>query len=180
VAWVVFLRGANVGGGNVFRPSAVAKELPELGLVSLGAAGTFVARTGRSAAAVRKAIGAKLPFYPPMMVIPGAQVVGLLRRDPVGASNLAPGVRKFVSVAGAPLSGSVALPLAVPDATSWGVRILAIDGPFALGVCRRFGTRMFYPNDAVERAFSTMTTTRWWETLVGAGRVLGADAPGAP
>jgi uncharacterized protein (DUF1697 family) len=44
MALVVFLRGVNVGGHRVFRPSAFAKELSHLGAVNIGAAGTFVIR----------------------------------------------------------------------------------------------------------------------------------------
>ena len=44
MAWVVFLRGVNVGGHKAFRPSVVAKDLAEFDVVNVGAAGTFVVR----------------------------------------------------------------------------------------------------------------------------------------
>ena len=44
MASVVFFRAANVGGHQVFQPGALAKKLGELGVVNLGAAGTYVVR----------------------------------------------------------------------------------------------------------------------------------------
>ena len=43
MALVVFLRGVNVGGHRLFRPSAIAKEMAGLDVVNMGAAGTFTA-----------------------------------------------------------------------------------------------------------------------------------------
>jgi uncharacterized protein (DUF1697 family) len=42
MALVVFLRGVNVGGHRTFRPSILARELSDYGVVNVGAAGTFV------------------------------------------------------------------------------------------------------------------------------------------
>jgi uncharacterized protein (DUF1697 family) len=179
VAWVVLLKGANVGGKNTFRPSTLVKKLPELGLTSVGAAGTFVARSGASVGVVRSALRASLPFDPPMMVVRGEEVLRILRANPVGSGRLPPGVRRFVSVAGGRLSKEVPLPIEVPGAENWGVRVLAVDGPFAMGIQRRLGPRLIYPNDVVERAFGVETTTRWWETLESVGRLLGSGTPGS-
>jgi len=44
MAVVVFLRGVNVGGHRTFRPSILAKELSDYGVVNVGAARTFVVR----------------------------------------------------------------------------------------------------------------------------------------
>jgi uncharacterized protein (DUF1697 family) len=44
MALVVFLRGVNVGGHRTFRPSILANELKEYGVVNIGAAGTLVVR----------------------------------------------------------------------------------------------------------------------------------------
>jgi hypothetical protein len=42
MALIVFLRGVNVGGHRTFRPSILARELSDYGVVNVGAAGTFV------------------------------------------------------------------------------------------------------------------------------------------
>ncbi|MGP8078361.1 MAG: hypothetical protein ACLQD8_02960 [Thermoplasmata archaeon] len=176
MAWAVLVKGANVGG-NVFRPSQLVKELPELALTSIGAAGTFVAKTGVSAAVVRRALNAKLPFKAPMMLVPEGEVLRILDADPVGSVRRVPGVRKFITVADRPLSREVRLPIEVPSAAEWGVRVLAIDGPFALGLYRRLGPRLIYPNEVVERTFGVEATTRWWETLESIGRILAPTSP---
>ncbi|MGB6501582.1 MAG: hypothetical protein WBG19_09350 [Thermoplasmata archaeon] len=176
--WVVFLRGANVGG-RIFRPSQLAQELPALGLVSIGAAGTFVARTQAAAGTVRSALQAKLPFQAAIMVTPAREIDRLLRAGPPQPHPLPPGVRNFVCVARAPLSNAVRLPIEVPSPSVWGVRVLAIDRQFAMGVCRRIEPRMVYPNEVVERAFGVETTTRWWETLEAIGRIL-SDTEAGP
>ena len=72
---VVFLRAANVGGRNVFKPAQLARDLAHLDVVNVGAAGTFVVRGKASAAAVRREILERLPFEPTMA-----------RRSPCGTS----------------------------------------------------------------------------------------------
>jgi len=178
MAWVILLKGANTGG-NLFRPSLLAQELPRLGLVSIGAAGTFVARTEARSSDVETALRSKLPIAVPMMVVPGSDVLRILRSDPVGAGPFAPGVRKFVSVATERLPATVRLPIDVPGSENWEVRVLATDGPFAMGVRRRLGPKLIYPNDVVEREFGVESTTRWWETLESVGSVLGSPTTGS-
>ena len=57
MALVVLLRGVNVGGHRTFRPAALARELSHLGIVNIGAAGTFVVRQPVSQATLRAAAG---------------------------------------------------------------------------------------------------------------------------
>jgi uncharacterized protein (DUF1697 family) len=73
---VVFLRAANVGGKNVFRPAQLARALDHLDVVNVGAAGTFVVRGKASAARIRREIVALLPFEPSLAVVPAGEVVG--------------------------------------------------------------------------------------------------------
>ena len=44
MALVVLLRGINVGGHRIFRPSTLAAHLKHLDAVNIGAAGTLVVR----------------------------------------------------------------------------------------------------------------------------------------
>lgn len=64
MALVVFLRGVNVGGHRTFRPSLLAKELSDLDLVNIGAAGTFVVRNRISQVTLRAEIAKRLPLRP--------------------------------------------------------------------------------------------------------------------
>src|SRR4029450_4929465 len=53
MASVVFLKGVNVGGHRTFRPSVLAREMADFGVISVGAAGTFVVRKPISRARLR-------------------------------------------------------------------------------------------------------------------------------
>ena len=65
--YVVFLRAANVGGNDVFRPAQLALALPHLDIVNVGAAGTFVVRGKASEARIRREILEQLPFAEPTL-----------------------------------------------------------------------------------------------------------------
>ena len=60
--WVVFLRAANVGKHNRFRPSGLAKQLGKFGVINVGAVGTFVIREGVDEKTLRSAIVRNLAF----------------------------------------------------------------------------------------------------------------------
>ncbi|HTP54630.1 MAG TPA: hypothetical protein VML94_06715 [Thermoplasmata archaeon] len=174
--WVVLLKGGNTGG-NVFRPSLLPKALPRLGLVSLGAAGTFVAASRESPSAIRTAIAHALPFRSAIMVVPATEIRRMLRLDPAAGLDDADGTRKFLTVAERPLPAGRPLPIAAPERGRWAVRIVATDGPFAAGVCRRIGPQVIYPNTIVEREFGVPATTRWWETFEALCRRFRASDP---
>ena len=88
MAWVVFLRGVNVGGHKAFRPSAVAKELAELDVVNVGAAGTFVVRKSISATALRADLGKRLPFEADAMICRGTDVSDLGSGNPPAGKDV--------------------------------------------------------------------------------------------
>jgi hypothetical protein len=173
MAWAVLLRGVNVGG-KTFRPRELVATLPKLRLVSLGAAGTFAAHGGADAASIRTAIAKALPFEAEILVRPGEELLALLRADPVGNGPFPPGVRKYGTLATADLPRQPGLPYSVPPGEGWEVQVLHRRGPWALGVRRRLGPKLIYPNEVVERAFRVTATTRWWETLVDLGEALEA------
>src|SRR5271156_7142573 len=100
MAWVVVMRGLNVGGARRFLPSAFAKELPELDLVSLGAAGTFVARANVSERRLRSTIERQLPFETDLVIVPGKEVEELVRSDPF--RQVPTGAKPYLTVLAAP------------------------------------------------------------------------------
>jgi uncharacterized protein (DUF1697 family) len=159
-AWVVFLRGVNVGGNKTFRPAALAAEL---GYQNIGAAGTFVV-PGGSERAVRAAIVKRLAFAAEVMVCRAEEIVDLVRAAP--ARKLAAGVKPYVSILGAPPLEATAVPVARPTEKAWQVKIERVVGRYAIGVWRRLGTgRMLYPNEVVEKTLGVSATTRGWDTL---------------
>jgi hypothetical protein len=100
MAWVVFLRGVNVGGHKAFRPSAVAKDLAEFDVVNVGAAGTFVVRKSISSALLRIEVTRRLPFAPDFMICRGRDVSDLGSGDPFPGSRSDKDVSWFVSSRG--------------------------------------------------------------------------------
>jgi hypothetical protein len=101
VAHVVFLRAANVGGKNVFRPAQLAAALTHLGTVNVGAAGTFVIREKASAAAIRRELVARLPFECHIAIRPAKEILDLIQADPFAGVRFSRDLRGWVAVLGA-------------------------------------------------------------------------------
>ncbi len=80
MAQAIFLRAANVGGNNVFRPKQFALDHPALELTNIGHAGTFVSR--RDDAGLLDELLAALPVVVPVARVPQAQVQALIARPP--------------------------------------------------------------------------------------------------
>ena len=95
---VVFLRGANVGGNNVFRPAQLAADLAHLGVVNIGAAGTFVVRGKRSAASIRREILARLGFEPSIAIRPAEEILALVHSRPFAGVKFTKEMRGWVAV----------------------------------------------------------------------------------
>ena len=165
MAWVVFLRGVNVGGHKAFRPSVVAKDLAEFDVVNVGAAGTFVVRKSISSASLRAALNRRLPFATDVMICRGWDVSDLESADPFPGSRSDKEVRRFVSVLAKRPGALPPLPIRQPAGDNWQVKVVAIRGMFALSLHRRVGRTLVYPNEVVERHLGVSATTRNWNTV---------------
>jgi len=172
MAHVVFLRAANVGGRNVFRPAQLASALASLDVVNVGAAGTFVVRGKATREQIRRAILAELPFAPQIATRPAREVLALARSDPFRGVAFSKGFRGWVAVLGGRARRRPALPLAVPAAKDWSVRFDRVEGAFALGLWRWRPGGFVFPTLVVEEALGVPATTRWWETLLRTARIL--------
>jgi uncharacterized protein (DUF1697 family) len=162
---VVFLRAANVGGHQTFKPSALAKELADLGAVNIGAAGTFVIRASITPAKLRAEIHKRLPFTPDMMICRASELLELIDAEPFAAVKEDANTKRYVSVLAKKPRTPPKLPLRKPDGDEWQVRVIGLIGCFALSLHRRMGERLIYPNEVVERHFSIAATTRNWNTV---------------
>jgi len=165
MAHVVFLRAANVGGKNIFRPARLASALEHLGAVNVGAAGTFVVRGKATPAAIRREILARLPFEPGISVLPASEVLALVRSGPFRGVAFSKDLRGWFAALGGRPKARPALPLLVPAGREWRVRVDRVEGAFALGLCHRRPGGVTYPSLVVEDALGVPATTRWWETL---------------
>jgi uncharacterized protein DUF1697 len=175
---VVFLRAANVGGKNVFRPARLAADLAHLDFVNVGAAGTFLVRGAASVATIRREILERLPFEPWMAVRPAAEVLALVRSDPFHGVALSKGLRGWVAVLGGKPRTRPTLPLTAPAGRAWSVRFDRLEGPYALGLLRRRPGGFVFPSQVVEDAVGIAATTRWWETFVRIAGLLESKGRG--
>ncbi|MCG6925175.1 MAG: hypothetical protein LJF30_07695 [Acidobacteria bacterium] len=169
---VVFLRAANVGGRNVFRPAQLARDLAPLGVVNVGAAGTFVVRGKASATAIRREILAWLPFEPALVVVPAREVVALVDGAPFAGVRFSKDRRGWAAVLDRRPRHVPGLPLFDPGRGDWSVRFDRVDGRFALGLWQRRSRGFVFPSHVVEKALDGTATTRWWETIERVARLL--------
>jgi uncharacterized protein (DUF1697 family) len=165
MAHVVFLRAANVGGKNVFRPARMAADLAHLDVANVGAAGTFVVRGKATAASIRREILRQLPFEPDIVIRPAGEIRALVESDPFRGVSFSKDLRGWVAALGGRPKTRPALPIAVPEGKSWSIRVDRIENGFALGLCRRRPGVFLFPNNVVEDLLGVAATTRWWETL---------------
>lgn len=160
---VALLRGANLGNKR-FSPVALAKELADLDVASIGAAGTFVARGRVTQTALRQRIATALPFDAEIIILSEKEVRAAAARGEAVA--VPAGAKRFATAIARPIgTAPPRLPLDAPASGAWGVRIVAMEGRVALGVRRRVDATGIYPNEVVEKTFGQPATTRDWPTI---------------
>jgi uncharacterized protein (DUF1697 family) len=172
VASVVFMRAVNVGGHGTFRPAVLARELGELDVTSVGAAGTFVVRRRVRRADLRAELVRRIGFPVAIAICTGRELERLIDDAPFPAPPEASGARRYLSVLVRRPRTMPDLPLQRPAGGDWQVRLVGIDGKFVSSVRRPMGKRPIYPNEVVEREFGAPATTRNWDTILKLGRLL--------
>ena len=164
MASVVFLRGINVGGANLCKPAALAKELSKCDIVNIGAVGTFVVRKNVSESVLRAAIARKLPFKCEIMICPARDIIKLASKNPFSRQPSGPNIVRFVSVLAKRLSAPPPLPLSLPSDDDWLLKIIAIENRFVLGLYRRQMKAISYLG-RIEKQLGVPVTTRNWNTI---------------
>jgi uncharacterized protein (DUF1697 family) len=172
MASVVFFRAANVGGHQVFRPSALAKELADLDVVNIGAAGTFVVCKPIETDALKRRIHAKLEFKPELIICSARELMGLADDDPFRLAPRDPKVQRYITILSSAPSSSPVMPIEQPPGRNWEVRVLGVTGRFAASLCRRLGKGVTYPNPVCEKHLGVGGTTRNWNTILTVCEVL--------
>lgn len=162
-----------MGRHKRFEPRALARALADVGAVNVGAAGTFVVRGKIGPARLRAEILRRLPFDAETMICPAREIIALAHDDAFGPGPPEPDARRFVSVMTAPPRRVPPLPLGRPAGVRWEVEIVRVSGRYALGLWRRLGRRVLYPNDVVEQSLGVSATTRAWNTICAIRRILG-------
>jgi uncharacterized protein (DUF1697 family) len=169
--WVVFLRGVNVGGANRCRPAALAKQLSRFDIVNIGAVGTFLVRENVSESALRAAIANKLPFECEIMICPARDLIKLTTKDPFSGQPSGPDITRFVSVATKRPPKSPSVPISLPSADDWLLKIIAIRDRFVLGLYRRELKTIGYLG-RIEKLLGVPATTRNWNTIQKIVKIL--------
>ncbi len=171
MALAVFLRGVNVGGNRVFRPATLAAKLPDLGLVNIGAAGTFVVRRRIAPAALRTALARVLPFTAEIMICRGEQIQALIAADPFAGQRLKKDDVRFVSVLGGRPDVEPILPMEFRDGRRWLVRLIRRQDCFLVGAYRRHMKTIGFLG-RIDRVLDVPITTRNWNTMRAVADVL--------
>jgi uncharacterized protein (DUF1697 family) len=169
--WVVFLRGVNVGRANRCQPALIAKQLAKLGVVNIGAVGTFVVRENVSESVLRSAIAKKLPFKCEIMICPARDVIKLASKDPFAQQPAGSNITRFVNVLAKRIPSPPPLPLTLPSDDDWLIKIIAIKDRFALGLYRRQMKAISYLGK-IEKLLGVPATTRNWNTIQKVAQVL--------
>jgi uncharacterized protein (DUF1697 family) len=160
---VVLLRAANVGGHQVFRPSLLARQLSRLGVINVGAAGTFVVPGKMAQKTIRAEVVRRLPFQAELIICRGSELLDLGASEPFPDSK---GLHRFVSVMSRRPGRLPSLPLRRPAGNRWEVKVIGVSGTFALSLWRRLGRSVVDPNGVVEQGFGVRATTRNWNTIL--------------
>lgn len=171
MALVVFLRGVNVGGHRTFRPSVLARELNDYGVVNVGAAGTFVVRKPGSRARFRAAVLRKLPFEAEVMLCEGRDLLRLETDNPFEDEPSRPDRVRFVSILAKGGRLRTPIPVTLPPTGQWFVRLIASHNRFVFGVYRRHMKTIGYLGK-IDRLFGVPATTRNWNTILAITRIL--------
>jgi uncharacterized protein (DUF1697 family) len=172
MAFVVLLRGVNVGGHRTFRPATLAEQLKHLDAVNIGAAGTFVIRRPVARAQLRAEMARRLPFDSEIMICPGREIARLMSQNHFADQPLRPDIVRFVSVLSRRPHWAPSTPMIFPSSGKWLLKILARDNRFVFGVYRRHMKVIGYLG-ALDRLFGVPVTTRNWNTITAIARVLG-------
>ena len=168
---VVLLKGLNVGGHRTLRPTALVAQLPQLDIVNIGAAGTFVIRTPVPRRQLREAIVRRLPFAAEVIICSGQEITALMARDVLAGQAPRPDVVRFVSVLARAPRSAPELPLHLPAGGPWLVKVIARDGRFLVGLYRRQMKTIGQLN-ALDRLFGAPAATRNWKTMTAIAKAM--------
>lgn len=172
MALVVLLRGVNVGGHRAFRPTELAKQLEDLDVVNIGAAGTFVVRRRITQARLRSELTSRLPFDTTIVICRGQDVLRLMSQSHFEDQPVRPDIVRFVSILSKSPRSTPSTPVSLPASGKWLVKILAREHRFVFGVYQRQMKAIRYLGE-IDRLFGTPATTRNWNTIAAIGKVLG-------
>jgi uncharacterized protein (DUF1697 family) len=164
MALVTFLRGVNVGGYKTFRPSLLANQLKDYGVVNIGAAGTFVIRNRVSQKQLRSELRRLLPFETEVMMCTGRELIAAAADSPFNGAPPPSEIVRFVSVLAKPPRISPAVPFCIPEKGRWLLKIMSMRDRFVFGFYRR-EMKAISCLGSIDKLFGAPATTRNWNTI---------------
>src|ERR1700686_754257 len=171
MAFVVFLRGVNVGGHRTFRPTMLAQQLKQFDVVNIGTAGTFVVGAPTSQTRLRAELSRRLPFETSIIICKGQDLLDVAKCEPFGDEPAGSGVVRFVSVMAKHPLLVPSIPMSFPGQGKWLLRILATEKRFVFGQYRRHMKTIGFLG-MIEGIFGVPVTTRNWNTILAIVEVL--------
>jgi uncharacterized protein (DUF1697 family) len=173
LALVVLLKGINVGGHRTFRPTTLSRQLTHLDVVNIGATGIFVIRRPVTRTRLRAELRRRLPFDAEIVICAGREILALMEQRHFARQPERPDVVRFVSVLSRRARATPSLPLRLPAAGEWLLKVLAKEGRFVFGVYRR-RMKVIGHLGQLDRLFGVPVTTRNWNTITAIADVLQA------
>jgi len=164
MALIALIKGGNVGGHRTFRPSAIGKSLSRFGAVNVGAAGTFIIRGRVSRTQLRTAIRRLLPFEAEVIICDAGEIRHLASQDFFAGQPSGRELVRFVSVLARRRPSLSVLPLDIPPRGRWGLRVLAQQDRFVVGLYRREMKATSHLG-RLEKIVGVPITTRSWSTI---------------
>jgi uncharacterized protein (DUF1697 family) len=171
MALVTFLRGVNVGGYKTFRPSVLASQLKEYGVVNIGAAGTFVVRKPVSQTRLRAELLRRLPFESEVMICTAEELIDAASSNPFDGEPLRLDIIHFVSVLAKAPRVLPSVPMQIPADGRWLLKIVTIHERFVFGFYRR-EMKAIGCLGKIDKLFGAPATTRNWNTIGAILKVL--------
>ncbi len=171
MALVAFLRGVNVGGHRTFRPSILASQLKDYGVVNIGAAGTFVIPKRVSQKRLRSELLRRLPFDAQVMICTGEEMIAAASDRPFIAARSRQDIVHFVSVLARLPRALPSVPLFIPEEGRWVLKVLSVNDRFVFGVYRREmkAIRCF---GELDKLLGAPSAIRNWNTIGSILKVL--------
>jgi len=149
----------------------LARELGAYDVVNVGAAGTLVVRKPGSRTKFLAALRRKLPPETVVAFCNGSDLIRLEMENPFEAEPSRPGIVRFVSILSRAGRGKTSLPVAIPEAGEWFVRIIGLKNRLVFGVYRRHMKTIAYLGQ-IDKLFGAQATTRSWSTILSVLQIL--------
>jgi len=150
--------------------------MASFGVVSVGAAGTFVVRKPISKTKFRLELARRLPFEAEAMICSANDILQLESTKPFNGEPSDPDIVRFVSILPKRPRVPPVLPLNLPAGKDWLVRLVAVQGRFAFGLYRR-AMQTIGLLGRIEKHLGGSVTTRNWNTFARLFEILKTQNP---